>query len=519
MPLDPPNLDDRTFQDIVDETKRLIPRFTPEWTNHNVSDPGVALIELFAWVSEMVLYRVNQVPERMYVEFLNLVGIEPFPPSVAHTDLTFWLSAPAERIVRVPTGTEVSTALGDADAIVFSTSDEGVVGSPEARRGLHLRRGPRRDERRLGGPDAPGPVGHVLPVRPAGRGRRALPGHAGVARRLRRAPRPRGPGRGHRRRPAERADRLGGLERRGVDQDDRRVRRHRRPEQARLGRAPRAREARAARCSAGRSRTGCASGCCARSPASPPTRRRRGSRRSRCTPSASRCPPSTPAPSPPRCSAGRPGSPGRPSRCPWRPWPSGAARSTWSSSTVAARRCGPRSRTSPRSGENDLHVVWDSNTGEVRFGPTIRYPDGERRQHGAIPRDGAEIRVSGYRTGGGDAGNVGARTLTALRTALPFIASVTNLLPARGGVDAETAAEAKVRGPLTLRTGQRAVTASDFEAIARQASIEVARARCLPASQTGSSVVRVLVVPKLRDRPAHAQARRLRARRPSCSTP
>ncbi len=131
MPLDPPNLDDRTFQDIVDETKRLIPRFTPEWTNHNVSDPGVALIELFAWVSEMVLYRVNQVPDRMYVEFLNLVGIEQFPPSVARTDLTFWLSAPAERVVRVPAGTEVSTSLADADATVFSTAVEGVVGPPE----------------------------------------------------------------------------------------------------------------------------------------------------------------------------------------------------------------------------------------------------------------------------------------------------------------------------------------------------------------------------------------------------
>ena len=63
-PLDPPNLDDRRLQDIVDETKRLIPRFTPEWTNHNLSDPGVALVELFAWVGEMVLYRVNQVPDR-----------------------------------------------------------------------------------------------------------------------------------------------------------------------------------------------------------------------------------------------------------------------------------------------------------------------------------------------------------------------------------------------------------------------------------------------------------------------
>ena len=87
MPLPAPQLDDRKFQDIVDEAKRLIPRYCPEWTNHNVSDPGVALIELFAWMSEMVLYRVNQVPERLYVHFLNMVGIEPFPPSVARVDL------------------------------------------------------------------------------------------------------------------------------------------------------------------------------------------------------------------------------------------------------------------------------------------------------------------------------------------------------------------------------------------------------------------------------------------------
>ena len=63
MALPVPNLDDRKFQDLVDEAKRLIPRYCPEWTNHNVSDPGVALIELFAWMSEMVLFRLNQVPE------------------------------------------------------------------------------------------------------------------------------------------------------------------------------------------------------------------------------------------------------------------------------------------------------------------------------------------------------------------------------------------------------------------------------------------------------------------------
>ena len=109
MVLPAPNLDDRTFQDIVDEAKRLIPHYTPEWTNHNVSDPGVALIELFAWMSEMVLYRVNQVPDRLFVHFLNLVGIEPFPPSVSKARVTFWLSAVQDVPVIVPAGLQVTT--------------------------------------------------------------------------------------------------------------------------------------------------------------------------------------------------------------------------------------------------------------------------------------------------------------------------------------------------------------------------------------------------------------------------
>jgi predicted phage baseplate assembly protein len=132
MPLPTPSLDDRTFQDIVDEAKRLIPLYCPEWTNHNVSDPGVALIELFAWMSEMVLYRVNQVPDRLYSHFLNLVGIEPFPPSVAHADLTFWLSAVRDEPVTVPARTEVTTALstdGAAD-VVFGTTRELLIAPP-----------------------------------------------------------------------------------------------------------------------------------------------------------------------------------------------------------------------------------------------------------------------------------------------------------------------------------------------------------------------------------------------------
>src|SRR6185437_7630010 len=136
MPLPAPELDDRKFQDIVDEAKRLIPRYCPEWTNHNVSDPGVALIELFAWMSEMVLYRINQVPERLYVHFLNMVGVEPFPPSVARADLTFWLSTVLETPVIVPAGTQVTTAIGvgsSEEAVVFSTSADLAIAPPELR--------------------------------------------------------------------------------------------------------------------------------------------------------------------------------------------------------------------------------------------------------------------------------------------------------------------------------------------------------------------------------------------------
>ena len=66
MPLPMPPLDDRHFQDIVDQAKLLIPHYCREWTDHNVSDPGVTLIELFAWMTDMLLYRVNQVPEKNY---------------------------------------------------------------------------------------------------------------------------------------------------------------------------------------------------------------------------------------------------------------------------------------------------------------------------------------------------------------------------------------------------------------------------------------------------------------------
>jgi hypothetical protein len=76
MALPIPNLDDRTFNDLINEARALIPVYDKDWTNHNPSDPGITLVELFAWLIEMVIYRVDQVPEANYRNFLKLIGID-----------------------------------------------------------------------------------------------------------------------------------------------------------------------------------------------------------------------------------------------------------------------------------------------------------------------------------------------------------------------------------------------------------------------------------------------------------
>jgi hypothetical protein len=76
MSLPLPDLDDRSFDDLMKEVQSLIPIYNKEWTNFNPSDPGITLLELFAWLSEMVIYRTNQVTEENYRKFLELIGIE-----------------------------------------------------------------------------------------------------------------------------------------------------------------------------------------------------------------------------------------------------------------------------------------------------------------------------------------------------------------------------------------------------------------------------------------------------------
>src|SRR6266508_3803876 len=125
MALPAPNLDDRRFQDLVDDAKRMVMRKCPEWTDHNVSDPGVTLIETFAYMTDQLLYRLNRVPDRLYIKFLELIGVRLLPPTPARTRITFFLSAPADRPMVIPTGASAATIrTGLDDPVTFSTVRE-----------------------------------------------------------------------------------------------------------------------------------------------------------------------------------------------------------------------------------------------------------------------------------------------------------------------------------------------------------------------------------------------------------
>src|SRR5690242_18268063 len=118
-------LDDRRFEQIVAEARRRIPGYTPEWTDLNESDPGITLVQLFAWLTEMIIWRLNKVPDKSFVKFLELLGIELAVAVPARAELTFKLSAPnLGSTVLIPRGTRVSLAeAGPSGPVIFETDD------------------------------------------------------------------------------------------------------------------------------------------------------------------------------------------------------------------------------------------------------------------------------------------------------------------------------------------------------------------------------------------------------------
>ena len=116
-----PVIDNRTFDDIVAEARARIPRYTPEWTDFNPSDPGIAIVELFAWMSELMIYRLGQTPAMNYIKFLELIGLELRAAQPARAAVTFALrNGFPNPSVNLPERTQIA-ANGPDGPIVFET--------------------------------------------------------------------------------------------------------------------------------------------------------------------------------------------------------------------------------------------------------------------------------------------------------------------------------------------------------------------------------------------------------------
>ncbi|HEY4332220.1 MAG TPA: putative baseplate assembly protein, partial [Ilumatobacteraceae bacterium] len=464
------------------------------------SDPGVALIELFAWMTEMTLYRLNQVPDVFYTRMLNLLGFEPFPATAARADLTFWLSGALDQVAIVPTGTQVATVGDVGQTRVFTTLENLSIAKPnliasltsaggdvytDVWDDLRIERGSVSCfstvtagdcfflgfESSLAGnairfdvvANVEG-IG-VMPDRPPLRWE-IWQGEGWI------------PVRPYR-------DTTGGLNRNGTiillvpnKHEPLMLGGHRafwlrarllvaEPNQPTYRASPQIRQLQAS--SVGGTVRAEHSMVIGRELLGQSTGKPDQMFVARNTPVLPRIE-------------------GESVNVAF-----GGVTTTWTEVVHFGQ-----------SEPDDTHFVWNSTTGEVHFGPLIRYPDGTTRQHGAVPPEGAVIAISGYRCGGGAAGNVGAGTLRGMRTTIPYVADVENLEPATGGVDAETVANAKLRGPQTLRTGQRAVTSEDFERIAGEADPSIARVRCLPPMEPGRPI-RLLLVPEVARRPEQLQ--------------
>jgi predicted phage baseplate assembly protein len=504
-----PNLDDRRFQQLVDDAKRLVQRNCPEWTDHNVSDPGVTLIEAFAFMVDQLLYRLNRVPERNYVKFLDLIGIKLYPPTAAKVPVTFWLSAPRDEDLEIPKETRVSTRRTEAlEPVGFSTLQTlRIVKVDLERTYSEVTEGDYRD--------------HTLSVETNQPffcfDRVPKPGDAlylGLsdaapdnAVQLRFECRIEGVGVNPSDPPLvweawtnngwvecdQEHDTTGGLNRPGDV----------------VIHVP------------GGHTVSVIDG------------QRAGWVRCRVTPPHEFQPFYSASPRVSSISAATVGGTaiavnadlvlndvlGESDGTPHQELRLRSAPVVPSDEPVIVEVSDDdegwlewtRVTDFASSGPDDRHFTLDETAGVIRFGPAVVEPSGGMVSYGAAPPKGAIVRVPQYRTGGGRQGSVSKGTITILTTSIPFVARVENRRNAAGGVDGETIEDAKLRGPILLRTRDRAVTAEDFVHLAKDAAPEVARVRAITAGDDagvagGDAGVRVLIVPW----PAEDEAGRIR---------
>ncbi|MEU8179450.1 putative baseplate assembly protein [Micromonospora sp. NPDC049047] len=132
MTLPVPHLDDRGFLDLVTEARERIRQSCPGWTDLSAHDPGMALVEAFAHLTEVMIYRLNQLPEKAYVSFLNLLGVTRHAPSAAWADVRFTRTGGDQAAIRIPAGLRVAAARGaDPRPVVFVTTEPALLPADE----------------------------------------------------------------------------------------------------------------------------------------------------------------------------------------------------------------------------------------------------------------------------------------------------------------------------------------------------------------------------------------------------
>jgi hypothetical protein len=128
-----PKLDDRTFDQLMEEALRRVAATAPGWTDFSPGDPGTTLMEVFAYLTETMLYRLNRLPEKVYVAFLNLLGVRLAPPSAATVKLEFRLPKPVAEAVRIPRGARVTTGRSGGEPPLFVTQEVATIPPGETR--------------------------------------------------------------------------------------------------------------------------------------------------------------------------------------------------------------------------------------------------------------------------------------------------------------------------------------------------------------------------------------------------
>ncbi|MGB1253901.1 MAG: putative baseplate assembly protein [Candidatus Promineifilaceae bacterium] len=513
MSLPAPVLDDRSFQDLVDQAKKRIPHYCESWTDHNVSDPGVTLIELFAYMTDQLLYRINQVPDLHYIRFMEMFGMNMAEPTPARAPITFWLSAALETTVHVPLGTEVSTTQTESEPPIVFTIDETLkieppdLGAIMLERpnesalfsSLHLRRvqtafesfdlfsaEPHNNDAIYFGFNHD-PSNTIL-----GFDFKCDPrGGAGIDPMLPPYIWEAATGGGE----WEACDLLMDSTR-GLNTSGRMYVHMPKTQRDQLNNATHF---------------------WLRLRLQPVTEvlQADGMRPYRTSPHITQIEVSSWGGTVQATHA-------QVVQNEFIGISNGAASQSFRLATapILPRRLaehlliqedgyGPEAWQEVAdfadSGPTDKHYTLDSITGELKLGAAIRQPNGSIQLFGAVPPRGAHLRFVRYRHGGGANGNVQIGRLNLLKSAIPFIARVHNRQPATGGLNQETLEQAMVRAPAELRTRDRAVTEADFEFLAHQALRNeigrVGRIKCLQprpseAGRVAPGQVYVLAVPQ-----------------------